>query len=193
MVQGCALASQQQRPCQVSEGSCVVDVVCNDLDMEVMAPGCGDNQASSMAWRGNASEKAGSVYTDIMMEGSEMVLQANGGMKARWQEQGPGSLMAYQMGLWIQSSMSHGIHGKLGEEQEGAMSPVDFLDVCFHCKRRLRLERDIYIYRGDTAFCSEECRHRQILIDERRSSRGSSGKRGGRTRASSTSETAVAA
>lgn len=48
-----------------------------------------------------------------------------------------------------------------------------FLDTCFLCKRRLRHERDIFIYRGDTAFCSEECRHRQILRDETLSSRAS--------------------
>eukprot|EP00250_Pteridium_aquilinum_P014397 c21962_g2_i2 orf=268-1047(+) len=50
---------------------------------------------------------------------------------------------------------------------------VDFLDACFFCKRRLRHERDIFIYRGDAAFCTEECRQRQILSDETRSLRTS--------------------
>lgn len=43
----------------------------------------------------------------------------------------------------------------------------NFLDACHLCRRRLDEGRDIYIYRGDRAFCSPECRHQQILNDER--------------------------
>eukprot|EP00250_Pteridium_aquilinum_P034572 c7770_g1_i1 orf=82-972(+) len=110
----------------------------------------------------------------------------------------PPSLVPFQMGLWTHNNFGFGSHlghsssfGKLGDSA-AFISPVDFLDVCFCCKRRLRPERDIFIYRGDTAFCSEECRHRQILSDERRSLRAASnsGKRGARA---TSSETAVAA
>ena len=41
-----------------------------------------------------------------------------------------------------------------------------FLDACFLCKRRLRQDRDIFMYRGDVPFCSEECREEQIKSDE---------------------------
>ncbi|ESQ55654.1 hypothetical protein EUTSA_v10026417mg [Eutrema salsugineum] len=41
-----------------------------------------------------------------------------------------------------------------------------FLDSCFLCKKRLGNNRDIFMYRGDTPFCSEECREEQIKRDE---------------------------
>ncbi|XP_068660929.1 FCS-Like Zinc finger 15 [Aristolochia californica] len=43
---------------------------------------------------------------------------------------------------------------------------VTFLDECFLCKKRLSPGNDIYMYRGDRAFCSVECRCRQIFMDE---------------------------
>ncbi|KAK9121128.1 hypothetical protein Syun_018745 [Stephania yunnanensis] len=41
-----------------------------------------------------------------------------------------------------------------------------FLESCFLCKKPLGNNRDIFMYRGDTPFCSEECRQEQIDIDE---------------------------
>ncbi|CAN4099727.1 unnamed protein product [Withania somnifera] len=41
-----------------------------------------------------------------------------------------------------------------------------FLEVCFLCNKPLGYNRDIYMYRGDTPFCSEECRQEQIDMDE---------------------------
>jgi len=43
-----------------------------------------------------------------------------------------------------------------------------FLRSCSLCKRRLVPGRDIYMYRGDSAFCSLECRQQQIIHDERK-------------------------
>lgn len=43
----------------------------------------------------------------------------------------------------------------------------DFLSACYLCKRHLSPGKDIYMYRGDRAFCSVECRCQQILMDER--------------------------
>ncbi|KAL6962650.1 hypothetical protein U1Q18_037608 [Sarracenia purpurea var. burkii] len=43
-----------------------------------------------------------------------------------------------------------------------------FLRACFLCKRRLVPGRDIYMYRGDSAFCSLECRQQQMNLDERK-------------------------
>ncbi|XVF36760.1 hypothetical protein REPUB_Repub19eG0086100 [Reevesia pubescens] len=51
---------------------------------------------------------------------------------------------------------------------------VDFLETphflrsCGLCRRRLVPGRDIYMYRGDTAFCSLECRQQQMNQDERK-------------------------
>ncbi|CAL0313686.1 unnamed protein product [Lupinus luteus] len=37
-----------------------------------------------------------------------------------------------------------------------------FLQACFLCKKPLGDNSDIFMYRGDTPFCSEECRAEQI-------------------------------
>ncbi|KAF5740251.1 senescence-associated family protein [Tripterygium wilfordii] len=42
-----------------------------------------------------------------------------------------------------------------------------FLRSCSLCRRRLVPGRDIYMYRGDSAFCSLECRQHQMNDDER--------------------------
>ncbi len=41
-----------------------------------------------------------------------------------------------------------------------------FLEACFLCKKPLGSNRDIFMYRGDTPFCSEDCRQEQIEMDE---------------------------
>ncbi|CAA7013361.1 unnamed protein product [Microthlaspi erraticum] len=43
-----------------------------------------------------------------------------------------------------------------------------FLRSCSLCERLLVPGRDIYMYRGDTAFCSSECRQQQMATDERK-------------------------
>ncbi|XP_058203190.1 FCS-Like Zinc finger 15-like [Rhododendron vialii] len=41
-----------------------------------------------------------------------------------------------------------------------------FLDRCFLCQQKLLPGKDIFMYKGDRAFCSKECRCRQIFIDD---------------------------
>uniref|UniRef100_A0A5B6ZSF1 FLZ-type domain-containing protein n=1 Tax=Davidia involucrata TaxID=16924 RepID=A0A5B6ZSF1_DAVIN len=41
----------------------------------------------------------------------------------------------------------------------------DFLSFCYSCKKKLDGE-DIYMYRGEKAFCSWSCRSEEILIEE---------------------------
>ncbi|XP_051117927.1 FCS-Like Zinc finger 3-like [Andrographis paniculata] len=47
------------------------------------------------------------------------------------------------------------------------METADFLTSCSLCNRRLSPGRDIYMYRGNSAFCSIECREQQMNEDER--------------------------
>nr|GEZ87006.1 hypothetical protein [Tanacetum cinerariifolium] len=47
------------------------------------------------------------------------------------------------------------------------LEEVDFLSCCCLCKKKLH-GLDIFMYRGDKAFCSEECRYKQISIDEQK-------------------------
>ncbi|KAL8141433.1 hypothetical protein V2J09_007454 [Rumex salicifolius] len=42
-----------------------------------------------------------------------------------------------------------------------------FLAACCMCRKPLGVDRDIFMYRGIYAFCSEECRQEQIQIDSR--------------------------
>ncbi|XP_043810547.1 FCS-Like Zinc finger 15 isoform X4 [Manihot esculenta] len=42
----------------------------------------------------------------------------------------------------------------------------NFLEHCFLCGQKLLPGKDIYMYKGDIAFCSVECRCRQIFMDE---------------------------
>lgn len=56
---------------------------------------------------------------------------------------------------------------------ETSSSPVaslvgsDFLSSCHMCQKKLHGE-DIYMYRGEKAYCSIECRERQIMMDEKK-------------------------
>ncbi|KAM0828291.1 hypothetical protein ACQ4PT_067649 [Festuca glaucescens] len=47
-------------------------------------------------------------------------------------------------------------------------------DACALCAKPLARDSDIFMYRGDTPFCSEDCRHEQMRLDavcERRAAR----------------------
>ncbi|XAR70583.1 hypothetical protein NMG60_11027486 [Bertholletia excelsa] len=55
--------------------------------------------------------------------------------------------------------------GKFEEHQ------AHFLDACFLCQKPLGQNKDIFMYRGDTPFCSEECRQEQIDMDETKEKR----------------------
>ncbi|KAI5068368.1 hypothetical protein GOP47_0016713 [Adiantum capillus-veneris] len=52
------------------------------------------------------------------------------------------------------------------EEIAGHRSFADFMGTCFLCQRPLGSGIDIYMYRGDRAFCSNECRYQHIVEDE---------------------------
>ncbi|XP_030948473.1 FCS-Like Zinc finger 8-like [Quercus robur] len=41
----------------------------------------------------------------------------------------------------------------------------NFLSFCYTCKKNLEQTKDIYIYRGEKAFCSRKCRYQEMLLD----------------------------
>ncbi|KAG4946607.1 hypothetical protein JHK87_042614 [Glycine soja] len=56
------------------------------------------------------------------------------------------------------------------EEDEPSYPTSDFLSSCHLCRKNLH-GKDIYMYRGEKAFCSNECRSRQISMDDERKER----------------------
>ncbi|GMI95988.1 hypothetical protein like AT3G22550 [Hibiscus trionum] len=42
----------------------------------------------------------------------------------------------------------------------------NFLSFCHTCKKNLSPGKDIYIYRGEKAFCSKECRYQEMVLEE---------------------------
>ncbi|EES12739.1 hypothetical protein BDA96_06G211700 [Sorghum bicolor] len=54
------------------------------------------------------------------------------------------------------------------------------LDACALCAKPLGRDDDIFMYRGDTPFCSEECRDEQMQLDAiraRQAARSAAGRR----------------
>ncbi|KAK3131273.1 hypothetical protein QOZ80_6BG0504370 [Eleusine coracana subsp. coracana] len=49
---------------------------------------------------------------------------------------------------------------------DGSSRRLHYLDSCFLCKKDIASDRDIFMYKGDAAFCSEDCRLDQIEMDE---------------------------
>ncbi|KAL2323531.1 hypothetical protein Fmac_027910 [Flemingia macrophylla] len=42
---------------------------------------------------------------------------------------------------------------------------MNFLSFCHTCQKHLEQTKDIFIYRGEKAFCSQECRHHEMVLD----------------------------
>ncbi|PIA43986.1 hypothetical protein AQUCO_01800213v1 [Aquilegia coerulea] len=57
-------------------------------------------------------------------------------------------------------------------ETEALFQTADFLGSCYLCRKKLH-GLDIFMYRGDKAFCSAECRYKKISSDEYRAKCGS--------------------
>ncbi|CAN6220086.1 unnamed protein product [Urochloa humidicola] len=43
---------------------------------------------------------------------------------------------------------------------------LHYLESCFLCKETIACNRDVFMYRGDAAFCSDDCRQEQMDMDE---------------------------
>ncbi|KAL4360744.1 hypothetical protein GQ457_04G032910 [Hibiscus cannabinus] len=50
-----------------------------------------------------------------------------------------------------------------------------YLDACSLCRKSLH-NSDIFMYRGNTPFCSKECRQEQMEMDEAREKKWKSGR-----------------
>ncbi|KAL7172407.1 hypothetical protein ACSBR2_031992 [Camellia fascicularis] len=50
-------------------------------------------------------------------------------------------------------------------EKLNSPPPEHFLSLCYTCKKSLEQGKDIYIYRGEKAFCSSECRCQEMLFN----------------------------
>ncbi|KAE8658351.1 hypothetical protein F3Y22_tig00116971pilonHSYRG00252 [Hibiscus syriacus] len=47
-----------------------------------------------------------------------------------------------------------------------SFQPDNFLSFCHACKKNLSPGKDIYMYRGEKAFCSKECRYQEMMLEE---------------------------
>jgi hypothetical protein len=50
-------------------------------------------------------------------------------------------------------------------------------DACALCSKHLARGSDVFMYRGDTPFCSEDCRDDQMRIDARQAAKAAAGRR----------------
>ncbi|KAF5754031.1 putative Zf-FLZ domain-containing protein [Helianthus annuus] len=66
---------------------------------------------------------------------------------------------------FIAKSLTCEEHAIKPAEVENSYLPDNFLSFCYSCKKKLEGE-DIYMYRGEKAFCSWNCRAEEILIEE---------------------------
>ncbi|KAL6861786.1 hypothetical protein ACP4OV_017486 [Aristida adscensionis] len=78
-----------------------------------------------------------------------------------------------------------------------ATETAAFLQACGLCRRGLGPGRDTFIYMGEVAFCSHECRQQQMNLDELKekkcfSTAGSGGSGGGSDQSGSSSTVAAA-
>ncbi|KAG0512486.1 hypothetical protein BDA96_10G017900 [Sorghum bicolor] len=55
--------------------------------------------------------------------------------------------------------------GKGNAGGDGCGDRRHFLDACFLCKRDITSDRHIFMYKGDAAFCSDDCRQEQRGMD----------------------------
>lgn len=55
---------------------------------------------------------------------------------------------------------------QIQNSHHSAAASANFLSFCYTCKKHLDQTKDIFIYRGEKAFCSRECRHQEMTLDE---------------------------
>ncbi|CAL9166923.1 unnamed protein product [Musa hybrid cultivar] len=69
---------------------------------------------------------------------------------------------------WVLDPSPCGGRSRRNSGDFAVVETAPFLRACGLCKRRLGPGRDTFMYRGDIAFCSHECRQQQMKQDERK-------------------------
>ncbi|WOH06509.1 hypothetical protein DCAR_0625937 [Daucus carota subsp. sativus] len=70
--------------------------------------------------------------------------------------------------IWVNSGVFYAASPPVGDfAAKAVFGAADFLSSCYLCKKQLH-GLDIFMYRGEKAFCSAECRCKQISTDERK-------------------------
>ncbi|CAD6245019.1 unnamed protein product [Miscanthus lutarioriparius] len=67
---------------------------------------------------------------------------------------------------WLAAYRARAAPALAGLRRNSAAETAAFLRACGLCNRRLGPGRDTFMYRGDTAFCSLDCRQQHITIEE---------------------------
>ncbi|MED6156628.1 zinc-finger of the FCS-type, C2-C2 [Stylosanthes scabra] len=68
--------------------------------------------------------------------------------------------------IFVDNCIVETFHSSPSSSSSTASSSFNnFLSFCYTCKKHLEHTKDIFIYRGDKAFCSEECRHKEMVLD----------------------------
>ncbi|KAK8963987.1 hypothetical protein KSP40_PGU019575 [Platanthera guangdongensis] len=60
----------------------------------------------------------------------------------------------------LTTEITFSVHGQSGYPSD------DFLTFCHSCRKKLGQGKDIFMYRGEKAFCSHECRNQEMLADD---------------------------
>ncbi|XP_047307202.1 FCS-Like Zinc finger 2-like [Impatiens glandulifera] len=89
-----------------------------------------------------------------------MELQAGGKAHYGLQRRGSFRNLSISPSSYSSSSM------RFGRFQEEEQNHPHFLEACFLCEKSLGGNKDIFMYRGDIPFCSDDCRQEQMEIEE---------------------------
>ncbi|CAI9107808.1 OLC1v1007267C1 [Oldenlandia corymbosa var. corymbosa] len=52
------------------------------------------------------------------------------------------------------------------DQLNGSSLPMNFLDACNSCNNSLGDGKDVFMYRGEKALCSNECRSQEMIVEE---------------------------
>ncbi|XP_020275489.1 protein MARD1-like [Asparagus officinalis] len=78
---------------------------------------------------------------------------------------GPNPKMTHIFDNYIVENCGKGFASMSPRKKESRVSD-GFLSFCHACKKKLGQGKDIFMYRGEKAFCSHECRYQEMLFDE---------------------------
>ncbi|XP_047945544.1 FCS-Like Zinc finger 8 [Salvia hispanica] len=73
----------------------------------------------------------------------------------------------------VKFSESRKENGQFSMNQSMSYPSESFLSFCYSCKKNLGQGKDIYMYRGEKAFCSSECRCKEMMLEEEEGSENS--------------------